>query len=307
MIPCNDDDDTTTRSRKGSGIDVPSSRFLTPEHSIGRISTHDYSSYAGSITPSPYLLENNADMEDSFEILSTSDSVPSLSNATPDRSLGTNPSINTITIQVEVHDDTPLPGVTMETNRTAVSGEPSLSSVVFPHGSGGSKQQDSDQRLTRIFDDSFCPLVSHLTNPKAILSPEFSREMEKNFIENHLFGVSSQPVEQAMVDIIKQGQVSGCVCLCVCMSVCDTAFVYYVTHIHLNPHTHTHTQMYLQRLNYLSVTYKTDGVYSDAMLHAVKSFQVSINLRSNVCKSSLIPRISTKLYIGRRSSRNKQN
>ena len=35
-------------------------------------------------------------------------------------------------------------------------------------------------------------------------------------------------------------------------------------------------QMYLQRLNYLSLTYKIDGVYTDTTLQAVRRFQVCI-------------------------------
>jgi len=71
-----------------------------------------------------------------------------------------------------------------------------------------------------IVDDSFCPVHPHLASPQNILSHKYAQELEVNFAKNHLYGDTSQPLDEAMVDIIRQGQVrvrrgiEGVRCVC---------------------------------------------------------------------------------------------
>ena len=58
-----------------------------------------------------------------------------------------------------------------------------------------------------IVDNSFCPVHPHLASPQNILSHKYAQELEVNFAKNHLYGDTSQSLDKAMVDIIRQGQV----------------------------------------------------------------------------------------------------
>lgn len=91
------------------------------------------------------------------------------------------------------------------------------------------------------FDSAVCAVKPHLANPQNILSERYTDDLERNFRENHLYGDTSQALSEAVRNTVLQGQV------------------------------------YLQRLNYISVTYKVDGVYCDTTLNAVRNFQRAHN------------------------------
>ncbi|CAI8015517.1 hypothetical protein GBAR_LOCUS9603 [Geodia barretti] len=74
-----------------------------------------------------------------------------------------------------------------------------------------------------------------------ILTLEYRRELETAFVTNHLYGNTPQSIAEAAHTITLQAQ------------------------------------MYLQRLNYLSVSYKITGEYDDITLNAVKTFQRAHN------------------------------
>ena len=77
-----------------------------------------------------------------------------------------------------------------------------------------------------IVNDSFCPVHPHLASPQNILSHKYAQELEVNFAKNHLYGDTSQSLDKAMVDIIRQGQVrvgreeEGVGCVCEDVQVC---------------------------------------------------------------------------------------
>jgi hypothetical protein len=74
------------------------------------------------------------------------------------------------------------------------------------------------------------------------LTPEYRRELEEAFVANHHYGSRPESISEAVRSITLQ------------------------------------TQMYLQRLNYLSVSYKISGEYDDITLRAVQTFQVPYKL-----------------------------
>jgi hypothetical protein len=73
------------------------------------------------------------------------------------------------------------------------------------------------------------------------LTPEYRRELEEAFVANHHYGSRPESISEAVRSITLQ------------------------------------TQMYLQRLNYLSVSYKISGEYDDITLRAVQTFQRAHN------------------------------
>lgn len=63
-------------------------------------------------------------------------------------------------------------------------------------------------------EDGFCPTLSHMatssTTTAGILSPEYVRELERNFIENHHFGEAPElPLVESVTATVTRGQVGS--------------------------------------------------------------------------------------------------
>ncbi|CAI8044933.1 hypothetical protein GBAR_LOCUS24876 [Geodia barretti] len=107
----------------------------------------------------------------------------------------------------------------------------------LPDERGEKAQENADANPDSKKDQLSLEFRGSSGGSEMILTLEYRRELETAFVTNHLYGNTPQSIAEAAHTITLQAQ------------------------------------MYLQRLNYLSVSYKITGEYDDITLNAVKTFQ----------------------------------